>query len=285
LSQDFKRKALVFIVIAMVLTALLGATLPRLAFQPGLPPPSLENGQVAVRSSAGEASTGIPVHGFVLVLILITAAGVLLYSIYRLLKGIPWKDLLSSIFTILFTVLVLFGLIFLILSRLSTEALPADAEPIPTPMPVITAPLGATPPLLIWFVAAGLLIATVLLAVWLLRTKPKTTPDLWKLEAQKARDALLSGQGLKDVILQCYQRMSLALQEEQHIQREVDMTAAEFERLLTAKGVPPDPVHQLTQLFEAVRYGQWLPGPGDEQKAIHSLEAILDYSREARLEA
>jgi hypothetical protein len=72
------------------------------------------------------------------------------------------------------------------------------------------------------------------------------------------------------------------LAEEQGIERKDSMTVREFENLLEVAGVPYDPVHQLTQLFEAVRYGHWQPNPIDEEKAIHCLEAIVLYSREAK---
>jgi hypothetical protein len=102
------------------------------------------------------------------------------------------------------------------------------------------------------------------------------------LEAEKAWQKLKAGLGLQDVIIRCYRQMSLALAQEQGLEREDFMTAGEFEDLLAAAGVPHDPIHQLTQLFEAVRYGHWQPNPIDEQKAIHCLEAIMVYSREAR---
>jgi hypothetical protein len=102
------------------------------------------------------------------------------------------------------------------------------------------------------------------------------------LEAEKARQALMTGLDLKDVIVKCYRQMSLALEKEQGIERKDSMTTREFESLLEAAGVPHDPIHQLTQLFEAVRYGNWQPNPMDEQKAIHCLEAIILYSREAK---
>jgi hypothetical protein len=60
------------------------------------------------------------------------------------------------------------------------------------------------------------------------------------------------------------------------------MTTREFENLLEIAGVPHNPIHQLTQLFEAVRYGNWQPNPIDEQKAIHCLEAIMLFSRETK---
>ncbi len=58
------------------------------------------------------------------------------------------------------------------------------------------------------------------------------------------------------------------------------MTPREFERLLENEGVPAEPARQLTGLFEAVRYGQWQPNPGDEQKAVSCLDAIEAYSRQ-----
>jgi hypothetical protein len=40
-------------------------------------------------------------------------------------------------------------------------------------------------------------------------------------------------------------------------------------------------VHDLTHLFEQARYGARLTGPGEEQRAIASLRAIVNYCREA----
>jgi hypothetical protein len=76
--------------------------------------------------------------------------------------------------------------------------------------------------------------------------------------------------------------MSLALKKEQGIELEETMTAREFERLLEARGIPPAPVHQLTQLFEAARYGYRLPTPGDEQTAFDCLNAIVQHAQAVR---
>jgi hypothetical protein len=76
--------------------------------------------------------------------------------------------------------------------------------------------------------------------------------------------------------------MSLALKKEQGIELEETMTAREFERLLEARGIPPVPVHQLTQLFEAARYGYRLPTPGDEQTAFDCLNAIVQHAQAVR---
>jgi hypothetical protein len=72
------------------------------------------------------------------------------------------------------------------------------------------------------------------------------------------------------------------LRQAQGIEMEAAMTAREFERLLEARGVPRPPVHQLTQLFEAARYGRRPPGADDERRARESLTAIVQYSRAGR---
>jgi hypothetical protein len=90
----------------------------------------------------------------------------------------------------------------------------------------------------------------------------------------------MAGSDLKDVIIKCYQQMSLALESERGLEREVYMTTTEFEKLLETAGIPYEPIHQLTQLFEAVRYGNWQPNHVDEQEAIRCLKTIMSYSGE-----
>jgi hypothetical protein len=102
------------------------------------------------------------------------------------------------------------------------------------------------------------------------------------LEAEKAWQELIAGVGLKGVIIKCYRQMSLALEKEQGIERKEFMTTGEFEDLLEAAGFPSAPLHRLTRLFEAVRYGNWQPNPLDEQNAIDCLGAIMLFSRKAK---
>ena len=107
------------------------------------------------------------------------------------------------------------------------------------------------------------------------------------MEAEKAWQALSTGSesDLKDVITTCYREMSRALKKERGIEREVSMTTGEFEELLEAAGIPHGPTHQLTRLFDAVRYGDWQPGFAEKQDAIQCLEAIMLYCREMRGES
>jgi hypothetical protein len=76
--------------------------------------------------------------------------------------------------------------------------------------------------------------------------------------------------------------MSQALKKGRGIERDASMTTGEFEASLEAAGIPHEPIHQLTRLFDAVRYGNWQPGPAEKQKAIQCLEAIMIYSHNAR---
>ena len=279
LSQDAKRKAQAFLFLALVATLLIGAGLPRLRLQPGLPLPSLQDGQVVAPPVGDYRPVGMPVSALFIILLLILLAAFLLFGIYRLLRGVRWKEVLSSFFYFMLALLVVSGLLFLALMLLPKSLELPPAEPLPVPEPFTFAPLGPAPPLLIWLVGIGVAGALIYLVIGLARSRRPSAAGPWRLEAEKARQALLAGDDLKDVILQCYQRMGLALQQEQALARRVYMTTGEFERLLAAQGVPRDPVHQLTQLFEAVRYGHWQPNPGDEQRALRSLDAILEYSR------
>jgi hypothetical protein len=135
-----------------------------------------------------------------------------------------------------------------------------------------------------WLVWIGLAIVLILLAVGaiLWRSGQTGRGDPVRLEAQRAVEALKTGLDLRNVILRCYEQMSLALQREQDIKREEAMTAREFERLLQARGIPREPVHQLTLLFEVARYGHRLLAPEDEQKAYECLNAIVRYSGEKK---
>jgi hypothetical protein len=104
------------------------------------------------------------------------------------------------------------------------------------------------------------------------------------LEAERARAALLAGDDARSVILACYARMSEALAEEQGIERPGSMTAREFGDLLGSLGVPRPPVRELTELFEAVRYGRRRPSAAEEARALACLEPIVEHCRTARRE-
>lgn len=139
-----------------------------------------------------------------------------------------------------------------------------------------------------WMVTlAGLVIAVVVTALlgwlmWYLLHRP--APPVNVLEelstgARQALDDLYAGADIKDVIIRCYHEMSRVIQEEKGIRRNLSMTPEEFEVRLVDIGLPPEPVHLLTQVFEEVRYGKRTPGEREERQAILSLNAIVDACR------
>lgn len=280
MTGSVKRQTLVWLGLVMIITAIIAASLPQLELQSGMPLPRLENDGVMVPVE-GEPIEFISVNKFALVFFVILVAGSLLYVLYKLLRGAEWKSLPAFIGPILVISLIVIGLVFLIMRLFKAESATVMDLPMPTPEPLVTAPLGPVPPLLLWLVGIGLAATGIFIGVWLFNSSRgrATALDLVGLEAEQAWQKLKTGLDLKDVIIKCYRQMSLALAEEQGLEREDFMTTREFENLLEAAGVPHDPIHQLTQLFEAVRYGNWQPNPTDEQKAIHCLEAIVLYSR------
>jgi hypothetical protein len=284
MTGSAKQKALVLLGLVMLITMLIAASLSQFELQPGMPLPRLEHNQVVIMPIETEPLVAISIGEFVQMLFILILAGSMLYVTYMLLKGANWKDLTTLIRPIVVISLVVIGFIFLILLLpQSSDPIPMDL-PMPTARPLVTSPLGPAPSLLLWLVGIGLLVASILIGSWIFNSVPRqaTTIDVVGLEAEKAWQALQTGLDLKDVIIKCYRQMSLALEKGQGLEREAFMTTREFENLLEAAGVPHDPIHQLTQLFEAVRYGNWQPNPLDEQKAIHCLEAIMLFSQEAK---
>ncbi len=274
----YKRKYIVFWALAIIATALIGVSLSQLDLKPGLPLPELSGGELVVTAAANNPGGNIQISTFLLILLGIAVAILGIITLIRILRGVYWKSVFSSMLTPLFIVLILVGIIALFVSLLTTGSVQEPSAPImPTPEPIPRAPLGPVPPIILWVVGLGLALGIALLCVWAINQSRKERLQGLRvvLEAERARNDLLAGQLLKDVILRCYQQMSQALQEVYGLERETSMTVEEFERLLEGEGYPHAPVHQLTTLFEAVRYGNWHPTANDEQNAIACLEAII----------
>jgi hypothetical protein len=285
MTGSTKRKTTVLLGLVILLTMLVAANLQKLEFQPGMPLPRLEQGQLVAVPIAEAPSVSISAPRFILILIALVLTGATLYSAYQLLRGANWKLILYFLRYTLIIGVAIGCLVFMIMlfpgSNIET---PAEI-PIPTMtfQPVVTSPLGSAPPSLLWLVGIGLLIITVLVAVWMFTPVRQTGPlDLLGLEAERAKQALISGVDLKDVIINCYRQMSLTMKQDQGIEREEFMTTGEFETVMESVGIPQEPIHLLTQLFEAVRYGHWQPDAVDEQQAIQCLEAIMVHSRNVR---
>lgn len=129
---------------------------------------------------------------------------------------------------------------------------------------------------IIGLAVAGTGLGVGALYIYLNSLHPKQQP-LTRLaeEAQSAIDAIEAGGDLRDVIMRCYYEMNRAIGDSRNLKRNADMTAHEFESFLLEKGLPHEPIHNLTELFERVRYGAFEPGRQEERLAVSSLSAIV----------
>jgi hypothetical protein len=285
MNGSAKKKALIALGLAIAILMIIAASLPRLKLQAGMPLPKLENNLVAVAPAAAEPSVAIQVNKFFGIIFGLLLAGFIVYILYKLLRGAQWKNITGAILRAGIMNLIVGILIWLILRLPSSGITNSTAEaPAPIIEPQASAPLGPVPASLFWLVGIGLLLIIMLAGVWILTAGSRRARpiNLVGLEAELAFQALISGSDLKGVIIQCYRQMSLALEKERGIKRKEFMTTGEFEELSEAAGIPHEPIHQLTRLFEAVRYGNWQPNPVDENRAIQCLESIKSFGQEAR---
>jgi len=146
-------------------------------------------------------------------------------------------------------------------------------------------PLGQPPQILVWLVVIGIVLGLSLPAIKLVKDKlgrPSLEDELLQ-EAENAVRALQAGMDFRNVIMRCYMQMTRSLQEEQGIERNYSMTVREFEDWLEYLGFPTIPVHQLTTLFEKVRYGEQNSSDDEEKTAIESLNEIINFCRSVKV--
>ncbi len=278
MAAESRKRALLLLFSSLVLTGIIAAGLSNVTFRPGLPIPAFESGQVVIPSQ-GSAPVGMGMGRFAAILVLIALGVTVLLLLVRAARGIHWKRLLAGLWSLSWKLALGAGLILLVFALLPHTAGTAGAEPLPPARPLVTAPLGPVPPGLIW--AAGIVLGAivVLVSLRLLLARAREPQAPWVHELALARRALGEGGDPREVILRCYTRMAEALQEERGIERQQSMTTGEFEALLAGKGLPQEPVHQLTRLFEAARYGRGTPVAEEGHAAMICLDAILDHCR------
>lgn len=280
MARKNKRNALIFLGLAFLLTVLLAGSLSQVEFQPGLPPPILQGRNLILPEAPQPLAPVQSANYFRIYLVGIILAIYLLVMLLRWIMGLARKDLLKSLLILLGIISISIFISYLI-PNISVDTL---GLPIPTPLPSPEpTPLGPTPPALTWLVGVSLaVLGTFLFSAWLASRNKPDQASLIAQEIEIARQNLLAGMDLDEVILRCYQHMSLVLQQEAGVERQAYMTPAEFERELVAEGLPRHPVQQLTHLFENVRYGNWTPAPSDERAALESLNKIIRHIREGK---
>jgi hypothetical protein len=129
-------------------------------------------------------------------------------------------------------------------------------------------------------------VTTAALVVWIIlrrRSAKKSSLDLLAREAQGALTRLDAGEDLNNTILRCYREMSRTVLQQRHIRRALSVTPREFEPILVKNGLPAEAVHNLSQLFEMVRYGELTVSKAQEQLARICLQDIIEACQKAEL--
>jgi len=126
---------------------------------------------------------------------------------------------------------------------------------------------------------AAFAVLMIALLVWGL-SRRRAQPQALFLEqiAEEAEDALAAvqaGGDLRNAIIRAYREMNRVVFEARGVARAREMTPHEFEQQLRRAGLPAEPVHDLTHLFEEARYGAKEMGLAEERRAVASLTAII----------
>ncbi len=94
-------------------------------------------------------------------------------------------------------------------------------------------------------------------------------------QAAVAMQQLDAGQDIADTISHCYISMVQTIEQHQRIRRSDAMTPREFETHLHKAGLNSQHVHQLSQLFERVRFGDKPAGERERQHARDCLAQVV----------
>ncbi len=141
--------------------------------------------------------------------------------------------------------------------------------------------LALSPQSAIWLQWAANIIFVGLLAVLFWRAlqwwqaRPASLRGL-SAEAGLALDNLSAGADLGDTILRCYLEMNRLVHRRRGLRRKAAATPREFTAELIRSGLPESDVHQLTRLFEMVRYSGRPLGATEGRQAEASLRAIFE---------
>jgi hypothetical protein len=284
MDRKQKYKTLTFLVISIFLAIILAAGLSRLTLEPGLPLPEIKSGQgKIVIESRNINKIVFSINRVVLIFIIVLAAVVICIGLFKFIRRVEWKFVLTVLLSIFLACIAVAGFLIVVLYLLphSKENIVNETF-IPIIKEPLRAPLGDPPVFLLWIagiIPAGLII---FLIIRLFRSNSNKEDALFhiKLEAEKAMNELLLGYDLKDVITRCYKEMCNALEKEKNILREESMTVEEFRVRLEEAGAPEESIRELTILFETARYGNAEPLPVDEQKAVRCFKAIIAGIRE-----
>jgi hypothetical protein len=281
MTQKTKQTGLLLLLGALISLFLLASSLSNLQLSPGSPFPGGGNSQAVIPSDTGISPVQTYSSPILRGLFALTFIILLFYLPARLIALANIKSILQLLFAIV--LLIIIGYMLPRISPGQPEYYPKETSELTT-LPSFdypVTPLGQPPQILVWIVIMGVALGMGLLFIKLVKRWQVSSQLETELleEAEQAVNDIQAGLNLRNVIFRCYVSMTRTLQEEQGIERKHSMTVREFEHLLTKKGFPTAPVHQLTQLFEKFRYSKGSLGNNDEKVAIESLNEIIQFCR------
>lgn len=271
---------LIYLSIACIGMIILAASIGNMEFKPGLPIPGASTNNLSSSSQSTDTSTTVEKNPtnpvllevglgfFVLVLIVLI--------IYSLARRTERKKLLVMIIGLIACLFI-----FKILEQMKpsninfNENQRIEVSINSTSDPEIV-PIEEPPSQLFWVVFLCLIILTlgILFFVFTKVGNKMDQDNMYGKEADLALEAIQEGKDLRNIIINCYEQFNRIIKQEYEIERERSLTVREFENYLINKGIPLTPIHQITTLFERVRYGNKPTDLDDERIAIESLSAI-----------
>lgn len=280
MTQNRKYIALLFFVTTLASVILLSASLSNLRLHGGMSFPGGNDYEDATRPATAIA-TGRNVSLTLLKGIVDLILLILMLSVpARLIPLINMKRLVQVLLVVI-ALLLIANLISHLPGSQPVDAPGTSSGVASTSADYPVSSLGQPPQELIGLVLLGVLVGIGALIFKIVKEwqAPVRVEDRLSQEAESAIDAIKGGENFRSVIIRCYLQMARALQEEQKIERSANMTVREFEDWLALKGFPSLPVHQLSRLYEKVRYGQQEILADDEKIAIRSLNEIIQFCR------
>lgn len=283
-----KQTVLLCLVAALISLLLLATSLSELELQLGLPFPAGEDTSPLSRNLPSISATqpnSVPLLEIILGVVLIA---LMIYVPARLISLANIRKVLALVVGAVLLVALLSILPRILPAQSTSRA--RDRLGLTTPRPSDHPPIvtsGQPPQVVLWLAAGCFLLGAGLLATRLLRHTPESELPT-EAVSQTARNALhdlSAGGDFSRVIIACYLQMAEVLRAERKLERRHTMTAREFQDWLGQKGIPADPVHRLTFLFEKARYGDEPMSQLDQNAGKECLMQIIQYCRKESTES
>ncbi len=275
-----KHTVLLCLFAGLVAFLLLSLSLSDLQFQPGAPIPGGAEASTAIQAATPELIRVVSWAPILEAILGIALMVLMVYVPVRLVSLINLRKLLALLVAIV-VIVALLSILPALLVQLPASGTIPSAPDIATPSPLVSAPVsfGGPPSFLVWLVVGGFMLGVGLVAarLWWGAYRGSAAKEALSQTAEDALRDLGTGLDFSNVIIHCYLEMNQILLSERKLERHRTMTVREFEQWLEQQGIPPDPVHQLTGLFEKARYGNQHTSPADEESGKECLKQIVHY--------